>query len=178
MAVRSDQAANFRPRSLAPLTGIGGRAAVSALRPLTDATVRIGLSLDRHVVGRGLESSEPEGILTAELNDVRVQETLQRALASNGARQLIDSFFDSGLFDHFIERLAATDAFWRLVDEITQSPSVRAALSRQGLGFADQIGGTLRDRSHNADHRFERSAGRRTHRPPNGAPSDAGARTP
>jgi hypothetical protein len=125
-----------------------------------------------------LDSGELERILTAALNDVRVQAMMRRALASDGARRLVDGFFDSGLFDHFIERLLASDGLWRLVDEIAQSSSVRAALSQQGFGFADQIGGAVRDRSRKADHRVERSAGRLTHRQPNRAPPDADARTP
>jgi hypothetical protein len=166
----TDHTVNSRSRIVGPLAGIGGRAAASALRPLTNT---MGVAVDRV-----LDSGEPERIVTAALNDVRVQATLRRALASNGARRLIDSFFDSGLFDHFIERLMASDALWRLVDEIAQSPSVRAAVSQQGLGFADQIGGAVRDRSRKADHRIEHSAGRLTHRQPNGAPPDADAPTP
>jgi len=161
---------NSGSRIVGPLAGIGGRAAVSALRPLANT---VGVAVDRV-----LDSGEPERIVTAALNDVRVQAALRRALASDGARRLIDGFFDSGLFDHFIERLVASDALWRLVDEIAESPSVTAAVSQQGLGFADQIGGAVRDRSRKADHRVEQSAARLTHREPNGAPPDADARTP
>jgi hypothetical protein len=100
---------------------------------------------------------------------------------SNGSdqtRRRINSFFDSGLVDHAIERLVASDAFWRLVDEIAQRPSVRAALSQQGPGFADPIRRALRDRTHKADQRVEQSTARLMHRQPRGAPPDADGPTP
>jgi hypothetical protein len=174
----SDQPANSRFPSLGPLGRVGGRAAASALRPLTNVTVRAGLSLERHAVDRALDGGELERILTGAFDDARVQAMLRRALASDGARRLLDGFFDSGLFDHFMDRLLASDALWRLVDEIAQSPAVRAALSQQGLGFADQLGGAVRDRSRKADRRVEHTAIRMTRRRPNGAPPDADTQRP
>jgi hypothetical protein len=79
---------------------------------------------------------------------------------SDGASQLIDTFFDSGLFDRFVARLLSSDGLWRLVDEVAASPSVRAAVSQQGLGFADQVGDAVRVRSRKGDRRIERAADR------------------
>jgi hypothetical protein len=73
---------------------------------------------------------------------------------------LIDTFFDSGLFDRLADRLLASDGLWRLVDEIAASPTVRAAVSQQGLGFADQVGEAVRARSRKGDRRLERAADR------------------
>jgi hypothetical protein len=75
---------------------------------------------------------------------------------------LIDAFFDSGLFDRFVDRLLSSDGLWRLVDEIAASPTVRAAVSQQGLGFADQVGDAVRARSRKGDRAFERAADRVT----------------
>jgi hypothetical protein len=100
------------------------------------------------------------------------------ANGSDQTRRLIDSFFDSGSFDHFIERLVASDAWWRLVDEVARRPSMRGALSRRNLGFADQVGRALRKRTRKADDRVEQGAARLTHRQPGGAPPDANGRTP
>ena len=174
----SNQAGNSRSLGFAPLVGAGGRAVVAVLRPLADATVRTGLSLERHAVDRVLDSGELERILTAALNDVRLQTMVRRALASDGARRLVDDFFDSSLFAYFIERLETSDGLWRLVDEDAQSPSVRAAVSQQGLGFADQVGEEVRDRSRKADRRVERTAGRLTRRRPSATPPDADTRRP
>ncbi len=150
------------------------------LRPVAGtarAALGAGLDAERRAVDRMLDSGEPERILTAVLNDARVQMVVQQALAGPGTGRLIDGFFDSGLFEQFARRLAASDALWRLVDEIAQSPSVRAALSQQGLGFADQIGRAGRERARQADNRL--LAGRlRQHAHDRGPAADSGARAP
>jgi hypothetical protein len=93
-----------------------------------------------------------------------LQEIVAQVVRSEGATQLIDTFFDSGLFDRFIDRLLASDGLWRLVDVIAASPAVSAAVSQQGLGFADQVGDAVRARSRKGDRRLERAADRLRHR--------------
>ena len=63
------------------------------------------------------------------------------------AKRLVDSFFDSGLLDRFFDRLLESDALWHAIDEIAGSPAVTAAISQQGLGFADQVGDEVRSLS-------------------------------
>jgi hypothetical protein len=111
-------------------------------------------------VDRLLENGDIERLL----GSPRLQAVAQRVLASDGAKQLVDTFFESGLFDHFMERLGESDALWRLVDVIAQSPAVSAAVSQQGLGFADQVGGEVRRRSRRVDERLEQIAHRLAHR--------------
>jgi hypothetical protein len=135
--------ANERSRGFQPLGGIGSRAAAATFRPLTDAAY-----------------PELERLVSAVLESERMQESIRRALASGGARQVIDDFFDSGLFEHFVERLLASPALWHLVDEVADSPAVTAAITQQGLGFADQLGEELRERGRRADDRLERVAHR------------------
>ena len=53
-----------------------------------------------------------------------------------------------------------------MVDEIAQSPAVTEAISRQSVGFANQMAGVARERSRTADARLERIAARLTRRPP------------
>ena len=72
--------------------------------------------------------------------------------------------FGSRLLDLVVARLLESDALWVLVDEIAQSPSVTAAISHQGVGFANQVAGVARDRSRTADDRLERLAARLTGR--------------
>jgi hypothetical protein len=158
----SDPAASHRPVILLPLA-LGGRAAAFALRPVSGAArAALGVSVraERRAVDRVLDSGEPERLVTTALNDVRVQEIIRQALHSEGAAGLVDAFFTSGLFDHLAQRLTESDALWRLVDEIAQSPAVMAAVSQQGLGFVDQVGRAARERSRQADHRIEGTVGR------------------
>lgn len=121
------------------LTSLGGRAATATIRPVSD-------ELERAVIA---VASSP-----------RIHAVLRRALSSDAAKDVIDAFFDSGLFDRLADRLLDSDALWRLVDEIAASPSVTAAISGQGLSFADQLGDELRSRSRVADTRLERIAHR------------------
>jgi hypothetical protein len=163
MATASDHAARLGSGLARPFIAVGGRLGTAALRPVAGvarATVGAGMRVERRAVAALLDSGEPERLLTSVVSDPRVQAMVRQALESPGAQGVIDDFFASGLFDQFIVRLTASDALWRLVDEIAQSPTVTAALSQQGLGFADQIGRTARERSRQADVRIEGTVGR------------------
>lgn len=138
-----DRRENPRSRSFQPLGGIGGRAAAATLRPLT-----------------GAAGPELERLLGAILESEQVQDALRRGLDSDAAKQLVDGFFDGGLFDHFVDKLLASDGLWHLVDEIVDSPAVTAAITQQSLGFADQLGEQIRGRTRRADDRLERAAHR------------------
>ena len=146
---------NARSRGFRPLGGIGGRAAAATFRPFTDAA-----------------AVELEVLLAAALESEHVQRGLRGAFESDGGKQLVADFFDSGLFDEFVDRLLASGALWRLVDEIVDSPAVTAAVTQQGLGFADQLGEEMRRRTRRADDRLERVAHRLV--PGRRAPADGG----
>ncbi|HEX5193837.1 MAG TPA: hypothetical protein VFW09_13625 [Solirubrobacteraceae bacterium] len=170
----TNQTGSSGPRVLRPLADIGSRAAATTLRPLSgmiDAAADAGIGLERRAVDRVLESDEVERVLIAVINSTRMQLALQRALASDGARRLVDTVFDSGLVDRLLERLLASDSLWHVIDEIAGSPAIAAAVSQQGLGFADQVGDEVRERSRKADDWVERAARRLTHRPPRVAPA-------
>ena len=76
---------------------------------------------------------------------------IDKALESNKAEWLVAKLFDSGLADQVVDRLLASNAVWRLIDEVAASPAVTAAVTQQGLSFADQFGGELRARARHAD---------------------------
>lgn len=133
--------ANSASRGRRPLTSIPGRAAAATLRPFTQAAI-----------------PEFERLMEAALESDELQRAGRLALESEGARQLISTFFDSGLFDHLVDELLASKGLWRLVDEIAASPAVTAAITQQGLGFTEQVGDVVRTRSRHADDRLERAA--------------------
>jgi hypothetical protein len=167
------------PRLPNPVS-LGRRAAATTLRPFgraAGAALNAGTNLERRALDRVLESDEIDRIVTATLDSERLQMTVRRALESEGAHQLVDTFFDSGLFDHLLQRLGENPALWRLIDEIAQSPAVLAAVSQQGLGFADQVGDEMRSRSRRADDWLERAARRLVHRDQTALPA-AQADTP
>jgi hypothetical protein len=139
------------------ISSIGTRAASATMRPLArpvNAAAEAGMDLQRRAVDRLLDSGELEQLLASP----RLQSVVKQVIESDGAKMLVDAFFDSGLFERFVDRLLASDALWHLVDEIAGSPAVRAAISQQGLGFADQIGTVARGRSRKADDWLERAA--------------------
>ena len=94
------------------------------------------------------------------LDSARLHAIVAQVIRSEGATQLIDTFFESGLFDTVVDRLLVSDGLWRLIDEVASSPAVMEAVSQQGLGFADQLGDVVRERSRNGDRRVERVADR------------------
>jgi hypothetical protein len=134
-----DRQNSGRTGILRGVASLGGRAVTATMRPLSD---------------------EIEQGLIAVAGNPRIHALIRRALYSDTARDLVDDFFESGLFDRFVDRLLASDSLWRLIDEVADSPSVTAAISGQGLGFADQLGAELRTRSRLADRWLERRVGR------------------
>jgi len=183
------------------LLGIPSRAAATTLRPLTGAVGKAaaaGVGVERRAVDLLLDSAELERALDAAIDSARIQASLERALKSDSVKGLVDNLFDSGLLDqviermfetgllervidrmfdtgvidHLFERLLASDALWHLIDVIAASPAVTAAISQQGLGFADQVGDEVRARSRKADDRIERAARRLMHRRPRAVPPE------
>ena len=163
----SDYSGRPSSRIVQGITSAGTR----ALRPFNGAVTaaaNAGIDLQRRTLDRVLESDELERVLMTTLDSPHFQASIRRVLASDGAGRLVDTLFDSGLFDRLFDRLVdqilASDALWRLVDEVAGSPAVTAAISQQGLGFADQVGNELRVRSRAADGWVERVAQRVVHR--------------
>lgn len=145
------------------LSSIGTRAAAATIRPFAgpvNAAAEAGIGLQRRAVDRLLDSGELDHLLASP----RLQAVVKQVMDSDGAKMLVDAFFDSGLFDRLVDRLLASEGLWHLVDEIAGSPAVRAAISQQGLGFADQIGTEMRRHSRKADDLLDRAARRLIHR--------------
>lgn len=154
---------------------LSGRAVAGSVRPLggvAGAAAGAGIELQRRAVDRLLESGELERLLAS----AQLQATASQVLESEGTRRLVDAFFDSGLLDQIMGRLVDSEALWELIDRVVESPVVTAAISQQGLGFADQVGEEVRTRSRKADAWLERAANRvsrRTPSPPSSAKPEA-----
>jgi hypothetical protein len=99
-----------------------------------------------------------------------VDHLMARLFESGAVDHLMAQLFESGAIDRFLERLLAGEGLWHVVDEVAASPAVTAAISQQGLGFADQVGEEVRTRSRNADDWIERAARRLARRAPKGLP--------
>jgi hypothetical protein len=133
----------------------------TATRPLhgvASAAVELGVGLERRVADLVLHSGELERVIVMAVESPQVRAALEEVMSSQAAQQMVDIMFDSALFDRVVDRLLASDAMWRLIDDVATSPAVLAAVSQQGLGFADQIGEDVRRRSRRADDWLERAA--------------------
>jgi hypothetical protein len=86
-------------------------------------------------------------------------------LESAAAERLVARVIDSKLLDEVVRRLLESEDLWVLVEEIARSPAVSEAITRQSVGFADQVAGGVRTRSRSADAWLERAARRAVRRP-------------
>ncbi len=183
--------ATWPGRRLVRLGGVAGRraqqafseparwavlSAVDAALAAADAT--LGSPLAREALARILDSELAEDVyqrLVAQpLDSPELDRVIARALDSPQAERLAGQVIDSRVVDVFIQRLVEVDGLWSLVDQIAQSPTVMAAISQQGVGFASQIAVVARDRSATADDRLERFAARFVRRRPRTAAPAAG----
>jgi hypothetical protein len=96
-----------------------------------------------------------------------IERLADRLLADGVIERTVERVFDDGrVIDELVTRLLASEDLWLLVDEIARSPAVTEAITKQSIGFADQVAGGVRTRSHNADAWLEGKARRALRRPP------------
>jgi hypothetical protein len=105
-------------------------------------------------------------VLERVLDDAELERVLVAALDSPAAERLLARVLESKFLDEAVRRLLEGEELWLVVDEIAQSPAVTEAITRQSIGFADQVAGGVRGRSRNADAWLERAARRALRRPP------------
>src|ERR1700727_3988958 len=131
-AVTLRPAAEVAAFTLRPAVGRAAR----AKRPLSEAAapaVEAGRGLERRAVQRVLDSPEVERLPSAALDSERTQAAIRSALASDGAKQLVASLFESGLFDEILAQLVEREALWRMVDGLVSSPAGAPASTQPGL---------------------------------------------
>ena len=97
-----------------------------------------------------------------------VDRLVDRLLAEGVIERAVDRLFDQErrIVDELVTRLIESEELWVLVDSIAKSPAVTEAISRQSIGFADQVAGGVRERTRRLDMRLEGAARRVARRPP------------
>ena len=120
--------------------------AVLASRVGAEAVDRIVASdLAARAVGKALEGPLVDSIA----RDIARYTVLERfadgMLEDPELERLLVRVLDSKLLDEAVARLLEGDELWLVVDEIAQSPAVTEAITRQSIGFADQVAGGVRD---------------------------------
>ena len=152
-------AAAIGSRALSAGSALGGYALDRALS--SQLVEGAGKAIaDHHVIeriaGPIAASGQVEQIVDDALASPVTDRVAERVLESPAAEQLAARAIESELMDQVVARLLESDDLWLLVDEIARSPSVTAAIGRQGMGLADQFAGVVRERSTRADDRLER----------------------
>jgi hypothetical protein len=135
-----------------------------ATLPWRGAAVAIdaGLAVEQRVraalVARGgqLALDALDALLTGEAIDL----LLERIEAAGVAQRVAQRILEDGIAEQVVTLLLESEELWVLVDEIARSPSVTEAITHQSAGFADQVAGTVRERSREADAWVERAARR------------------
>jgi hypothetical protein len=143
--------------------------------PLVD---RLGRDIPRYkvierIVDPLVASGELDNLVDRALESPTVDRLLQRVLDSPAAERAVARVIQGRLLDEAVARLLESEDLWLLVEVVAKSPAVTEAISRQSLGFADQVAGAVRARSTRADDRLEGAARRllgRSRRPPPPAP--------
>jgi hypothetical protein len=113
-----------------------------------------------------LDDPALERLLASALESPAAERLLATALDSPAAERMLVRVLDSKLLDEAVRRALEGEELWLVVNEIAQSPAVTAAITRQSIGFADQVAGGVRGGSRNADAWLERAARRALRRPP------------
>jgi len=107
-----------------------------------------------------------ERLADAVLDDPALERVVAAALDNPATERVLVRVLESKLVDEAVQRVLAGEELWIVVDEIAQSPAVTEAITRQSVGFADQVAEQVRDRSRSADARLERAARRVLRRRP------------
>jgi hypothetical protein len=94
------------------------------------------------------------------LRGPELERVVEAALASPAVERALARVIESQLVDRTVTELLQSEQLWRLVEEIARSPAVTDAITRQSMGFADQVADGVRTRSRDADAWLERVAWR------------------
>jgi hypothetical protein len=187
LALRAERAARQAAGRRAEEAALGALDALLGSRLGAEAVDRVLTSdLASQAVGKALEGPLVEAVARdvvryavlerlagGVLDDPELERALVAALDSPAAERLMAGVLESRLIDEAVHRLLEGDELWLVVEEIAQSPAVTDAITRQSIGFADQVAGGVRGRSRNADAWLERAARRAIRRPPASPPPDA-----
>lgn len=97
-------------------------------------------------------------LVSAILNNPATETLLDEALADPAVERLAARVLDSPLVEHLTARLLDSDEMQLVLEHVTRSPELRAAVTRQTAGLAEDVAGGVRSRTAVADVASERMA--------------------
>jgi hypothetical protein len=128
------------------------------------AALTAGVGVQRRVLASALESPALAKMLSAVARSRPLQGAIERALDSDASKQIVAIVIASSTFDEILSRLEQSDGLSRFIETVVDSPAVSAAITQQGLGFADPVGAEIRTRSRSADDWVEGAVARSVRR--------------
>lgn len=149
------------------LPSIAGRTAHAMAKPLQNVATTAagaGIEFERRARDRIVRDGRLARLPASVLDNRQVQDMIRSAFESEGAKRLVAEFFESELFDEVVVRLLESPGLWRLIDEVSDSPAVTAAITQNSLSFVDQVGDEVRTRSRVADDWLDNAARRLSRR--------------
>jgi hypothetical protein len=135
-------------------------------RRLGEELVQSGLADE--LVDRLLSTGAFDRVVTVVINHPATEALVANALDDPGLDRLIARVMDSRLIDELTARLLESEEMALVLDYVTRSPELRAALAHQTAGLAEDVAVGVRSRTVVADATAERFARRligRRHRP-------------
>ena len=128
-------------------------------------------SVADEAVDRVLASRWAERTVVQAVDGEQAHRALAAALESPALERAVAQVIDSRLaddavariVDRTLARLTESPGLWELVEAVAASPAVRAALTQQGTGFAEELADDVRGRTRQADAQLEHAARRLLH---------------
>jgi uncharacterized RDD family membrane protein YckC len=109
------------------------------------------------LIDRALAQSLPEELVHS-LVEHRVLERMAAEFAETGALdQAVENALASPHTRELTDRIVNSEAMRSAIREIVASPEVREAVTRQTVGFADELAGAIRARARRLDDRLDRA---------------------
>ena len=132
------------------------RVAARVLRGPLETAVEDLLSAPEvgRILDRALSGPLPEEVAVS-LARHQVVERVVRKLAANGELdRLLDAALESPRTFALLDRVLASDEFQEVLERVVAGPEVRAALTAQSVGFAEQVAGGVRHAAADLDDRM------------------------
>ena len=155
-AERDARAAASDVARWATLTVLDGILASSVADEATDRVLASHWA--ERTVQQAVDGEQAHRALAAALESPAVERAVAQVIESRLADEAV-----ARIVDRTLARLTASPALWELVEAVAASPAVRAALTQQGTGFAEELADDVRERTRHADAQLETAARRLLH---------------
>jgi hypothetical protein len=137
------------------------------LRRVGDELARSGIADE--LVGWLLGTGAFDGVLTVVINHPATEKLVVNTLDDPGLDRLLERAMASRMVDDLTARILDSAQLQLVIDHVVASPELRAALTQQTAGLAEDVAAGVRSRTVRADDAAERVARallRRPRRPP------------